>query len=757
MSAIFDKGITITNNEDTTAERITVQSSDGTMGYQNSIFFDKISTGLISGGHITINTDNTKYDISSLVGLIANFDNASSPVLKEVIASPIGGITPAYLNTSIITYVAIDEYGLVVEQATPFTTSQERDLISLGAVIHSNKLNINVVNNIGLPSFGATNQLHDFMDAIGALNLTGNKFSANGANLKLNKSAGVLFKLGSNAQIDWRNPHQISQEATSALTFRYRTQIGDEGVDITDLDSTKYDNAGTLTNVPSNKYTIQTVTLFQAGAVRIQYGQDVYNSLDEAEKAISTRSFVTESNIASNGVPRAYIILKNGTSSLQNANYSKIIEITKFGGVSSGGLALTFANITAALGFTPENAANKNTANGYAGLGFDGKLLSTQLPSITVTDTFVVANQAAMLAIIGETGDVAVRTDLNKSFILKGTNPSVLGDWQELLTPTDAVQSFNGRTGTIVPTLNDYTTDQVQETATRVFQTPAQRTNNDATSSIQTQLNSKALDSSVVHLSGTETISGNKVFTGSLNRFDNQLLVNQLLLKKLGLTEYNQIGAYNGRMEFLQNSGTQFSFNMATDYFDFGLINKVAKFSNALLTANRTYSLPNADGTLALTSDLPTSANYIQNGTTQQTANLNISGSGVFGSSVTATRFSLPDSSDLFFSNSFNNWSIKTSSTENKLRIIDNQFGAERLFFDANTATFSSNVTASSFIASNGTVRLKSYTVATLPAGVQGDTAYVTDALGFTYNSILTGGGSGVTIAFFDGTNWRAH
>jgi len=262
MSAIFDKGITITNNEDTTAERITVQSSDGTMGYQNSIFFDKMSTGLISGGHITINTDNTKYDISPLVGLITNFDNASAPVLKEVIATPREAKTPEYLATSNITYIAIDEYGLIVEQPIPFTTTQQRNLIILGAVIHSNRLNINVVNNIGLPSFGATNQLHDFMNAIGALNLTGNKFSANGDNLKLDKSAGTVFKLGSNAQVDWRNPHQISQEATTALTFRYRTQIGDEGVDITDLDSTKYDNAGTLTNVPSNKYTIQTVTLF---------------------------------------------------------------------------------------------------------------------------------------------------------------------------------------------------------------------------------------------------------------------------------------------------------------------------------------------------------------------------------------------------------------------------------------------------------------------------------------------------------------
>jgi hypothetical protein len=35
------------------------------------------------------------------------------------------------------------------------------------------------------------------------------------------------------------------------------------------------------------------------------------------------------------------------------------------------------------LGFTAENAANKNVANGYAGLDADGKLISSQLPSIT--------------------------------------------------------------------------------------------------------------------------------------------------------------------------------------------------------------------------------------------------------------------------------------------------------------------------------------------------------------------------------------
>jgi hypothetical protein len=57
----------------------------------------------------------------------------------------------------------------------------------------------------------------------------------------------------------------------------------------------------------------------------------------------------------------------------------------------------------------------------------------------------------------------------------------------------------------------------------------------------------------------------------------------------------------------------------------------------------------------------------------------------------------------------------------------------------------------------NNVIRLKSYTVATLPTGVQGDTAYVTDALAPSYLVTIVGGGSIVTPVFYNGTNWVAH
>ncbi len=54
-----------------------------------------------------------------------------------------------------------------------------------------------------------------------------------------------------------------------------------------------------------------------------------------------------------------------------------------------------------------------------------------------------------MLALTAQTGDVAVRSDISKSFILAGTDPSVLADWQELLNPTSGVASVNGQTGAV--------------------------------------------------------------------------------------------------------------------------------------------------------------------------------------------------------------------------------------------------------------------------------------------------------------------
>lgn len=94
----------------------------------------------------------------------------------------------------------------------------------------------------------------------------------------------------------------------------------------------------------------------------------------------------------------------------------------------------------------------KGAVNGIAPLDGSGKIPSDHLPALAISETFVVSSQAAMLALTAQTGDTAVRTDVNKTFILTATPASTLNNWQEMLTPTDAVQSVDGSTGAVVLT-----------------------------------------------------------------------------------------------------------------------------------------------------------------------------------------------------------------------------------------------------------------------------------------------------------------
>lgn len=79
----------------------------------------------------------------------------------------------------------------------------------------------------------------------------------------------------------------------------------------------------------------------------------------------------------------------------------------------------------------------------------NGKLVTSILPPLAITNTFVVSNQIEMLALNADVGDIAVRTDLKETFILQKDPASTLENWVKLLTPTDSVLSVNGQTGIV--------------------------------------------------------------------------------------------------------------------------------------------------------------------------------------------------------------------------------------------------------------------------------------------------------------------
>ena len=102
-------------------------------------------------------------------------------------------------------------------------------------------------------------------------------------------------------------------------------------------------------------------------------------------------------------------------------------------------------------------AATKNvgTASGNIPvLDSNGKLNTSVLPALAITEVFTVASQSAMTSLTAQQGDVAVRTDVNKTFILSKEPAATAANWIELQFPI-SVTSVNGKTGIITLTGED--------------------------------------------------------------------------------------------------------------------------------------------------------------------------------------------------------------------------------------------------------------------------------------------------------------
>lgn len=166
----------------------------------------------------------------------------------------------------------------------------------------------------------------------------------------------------------------------------------------------------------------------------------VLSAFGKLQKQVSDNLTTLNNHIANTLNPHAVTKAQVGLGNVPN------VDATLRSNHTGSQLASTISDFSSAA--DARITAQKAQPNGLATLGGDGKLPTSQLPALAITDRFVVGSQAAMLALVAETGDIAIRTDLNKSFILSG-DPTVLANWQELLTPTDLVLSINGQTGAV--------------------------------------------------------------------------------------------------------------------------------------------------------------------------------------------------------------------------------------------------------------------------------------------------------------------
>jgi hypothetical protein len=92
-----------------------------------------------------------------------------------------------------------------------------------------------------------------------------------------------------------------------------------------------------------------------------------------------------------------------------------------------------------------------------------GVLPASVIPPLAINEVFAVASQSEMLALTAERGDVAIRSDETRSYILAVDDPSVLANWKQLTAGGD-VTSVAGRTGSVVLAKDDVGLGNVDNT-----------------------------------------------------------------------------------------------------------------------------------------------------------------------------------------------------------------------------------------------------------------------------------------------------
>lgn len=115
---------------------------------------------------------------------------------------------------------------------------------------------------------------------------------------------------------------------------------------------------------------------------------------------------------------------------------------------AANGVAVLDSGQKIALARVPQGA------NGVLVLDGSGLVPTSALPPLAINETSVVASQSAMLALTAQRGDMAIRTDNGRTYVLSTDSASTLADWKEVLA-AGQVTSVNGQTGVVSIGISD--------------------------------------------------------------------------------------------------------------------------------------------------------------------------------------------------------------------------------------------------------------------------------------------------------------
>lgn len=296
-----------------------------------------LSTGTASGGEFTASLTPGSVDIAPLVGyVVTHTQDGDAPTITRVISPQRTEALAGASLTRILTWWLMDATGTVIQQAARPSNTQRRTHLVLGLTAFDGVSTIVFDQTLPVILPQPANQLVDLMGALGPFSVSGNLISAVPGTLSFNKTAGTVFAHGFNHIPDPTDPHVSPLVAQAPVNFQYNTQATfSEGSVVTVIDPANYDVAGVVTPVPAaTDFTIQRVWGYPLNdptqQVRVQYGQDVFATMADAQNAIGNVAFIPNPEAEPFSALLAHIVVRADATDLNDPAQASIRRAGKF-------------------------------------------------------------------------------------------------------------------------------------------------------------------------------------------------------------------------------------------------------------------------------------------------------------------------------------------------------------------------------------------------------------------------------------------